>query len=60
MQIDYDAVAGVLKEIDYKGYFTLEADAYLKKYAKDDVCKGVKKMAESAKRLAAMFEKESL
>ena len=57
---DIGEIVSALKEIGYGGYFTLEADAYLKKYAKDDVCKGVKKMAESAKRLAAMFEKESL
>ena len=60
MKIDFGEIVSALKEIGYGGYFTLEADAYLKKYAKDDVCKGVKKMAESAKRLAAMFEKESL
>lgn len=60
MKIDFREIVSALKEIGYGGYFTLEADAYLKKYAKDDICKGVKKMAESAKRLAAMFEKESL
>ena len=56
MDIDFCEVVKALKEIDYKGYFTLEADAYLFKYTSENVFEGVKKMAESAKRLAQMFE----
>ena len=57
MDIDFDAVAAALKKIDYKGYFTLEADSYLGAYTKDNVFEGVKKLAESARKLADMYEK---
>ena len=56
MQIDYDAVAGALKEIDYKGYFTLEADVYLNQYTPDNIMEGIKALAVSAKKLADIFE----
>lgn len=56
MAIDFDAVVKALKEIDYKGYFTLEADRYMKAYNKDDAYEGVKRLSESARRLADMFE----
>ncbi len=56
MDIDFEAVVKALKEIDYKGYFTLEADRYMKDYNKDNAFDGVKKLSESARRLADMFE----
>ena len=56
MNIDFIAVVGALKEIDYKGYFTLEADAYLKAYTKDNIINGIKNLADSARNLANMFE----
>ena len=56
MNIDFAAVVKALKEIDYKGYFTLEADAFLKDYNEDNVFEGVVKLKESAKKLADMFE----
>lgn len=56
MDIDFEAVVKALKEIDYKGYFTLEADRYMKDYNKDNAFEGVKKLSESARRLADMFE----
>lgn len=56
MAIDFDAVVKALKEIDYKGYFTLEADQYMKAYNKDNAYEGVKRLSESARRLADMFE----
>ncbi len=57
MQIDFEAVVKALKEINYSGYFTLEADCYLSDYTSENVFDGIKKMAESAKKLAQMYEK---
>lgn len=56
MDIDFDAVVDALREIGYDGYFTLEADAYLRDYTAETAFEGIQKLAESAKRLAAMFE----
>ncbi len=57
MDIDFNAVADALREIKYSGDFTLEADAYLKNYTPENIFEGIKKMADSAKRLAEMFER---
>ncbi|MBR3594150.1 MAG: sugar phosphate isomerase/epimerase [Clostridia bacterium] len=57
MSIDFDAIVRALKEINYKGYFTLEADTFLKDYNEDNVFSGVVKLSESAKKLADMFER---
>lgn len=56
MNINFGEVVGALKEIGYSGYFTLEADQYLSKYTTENVFCGVKKLAESAKKLSDMFE----
>ena len=57
MDIDFIAIVKALKEIDYKGYFTLEADQYMKSYNKDNAFDGVVKLRESATRLADEFDK---
>ena len=57
MNIDFDSMVKGLKEINYKGYFTLESICYLEKFNSDNILQGLKDMAESAKRLALMFEK---
>ena len=49
-----DGVVKALKEIGYDGYFTLEADAYLATV--DDKLAGIKALADSARRLADMFD----
>lgn len=56
MEIDFAAIVKALKEIGYNGYFTLEADQFLKDYDKDNVFAGVQKLQQSARRLADMFE----
>lgn len=56
MDIDFAAVVDALREIGYDGYFTLEADAYLRDYTAETAFEGIQKLAASAKRLAAMFE----
>lgn len=58
MNIDFEKVVRALKKIGYNGYFTLEADAYLSScgYTPENVFEGIKNLADSAKKLADMFE----
>lgn len=56
MNIDFDKVVRALKKINYDGYFTLEADRYLENHTAENVLDGIKNLAESAKRLAAMYD----
>ena len=56
MDIDFMPIIKALKEIDYKGYFTLEADCYLKAYNSDNVLDGIKNLADSAKKLVEMYD----
>lgn len=51
MNIDFAAVARALKEVGYKGYLTLEADAYLKQYTPETALEGIRQLALSARRL---------
>ena len=57
MKIEFVAVVQALKEIGYKGYLSLEANSYLKEYKEENVFEGIKALAESAKRMAKLFEK---
>lgn len=57
MNIDFDAVIKALKDINYQGYLTLEADAHMKQFDETTAMQGVKILYESAKRLKEMFEK---
>ncbi|MBR4888713.1 MAG: sugar phosphate isomerase/epimerase [Clostridia bacterium] len=56
MNIDFAEIVKALKEMNYEGYFTLEADAFLKDYNEENVFEGVLKLKESARKLADMFE----
>ena len=56
MSIDFDAVVSALKEIDYKGYFTLEADQYLSAYSEENIFEGICSLYASVRKLADMFE----
>ncbi len=56
MNIDFQKVVKALKDIDYKGYFTLECSYYLAGADKEDVIPGIKNLALSAKKLALMFD----
>ena len=57
MSMNYEEVVKALKDVNYQGYFTLEADTHLKKYDDENIYAGIKEMAESTRKLAAMFEK---
>ncbi|MBE7050921.1 MAG: sugar phosphate isomerase/epimerase [Ruminococcaceae bacterium] len=56
MDIDFNPVVKALKDINYSGYFTLEADQYLNVYDSDNVFEGIKELSQSARKLADMFE----
>ena len=56
MSIDFVSVVKALKDINYQGYFTLEADQYLKAYTEATVFEGIKNLADSARKLATMYE----
>ena len=57
MDIDFTCVVKALKQINYSGWFTLEADQYLAtNYAEGNVQQGVRELADVARRLADMFE----
>ena len=59
MNIDFNAMVKALKEVDYKGDMTLESDAYLHYFCKDNqdkVYEGIKNLADAAKKLVEMFK----
>lgn len=56
MDIDFEAVIDALVRIDYKGYLTLEADRYLSAYDTENIFDGIKRLADSARRLSDMYE----
>ena len=56
MKIDFVPIVKALHDIGYTGYFTLEADAYLKSFTPENAFAGVQNLAAAAKRMAGMFE----
>lgn len=56
MQVDFDAMVKALREINYEGFLTLEADAYLRScgYTSENVFEGIKNLAEAAMKLREM------
>ncbi|MBQ8393339.1 MAG: sugar phosphate isomerase/epimerase [Clostridia bacterium] len=59
MDINWEEVVGALKQINYKGVFTLEADAHIRTTAKteEEVLREIANLKRAARRLADMFEK---
>ncbi len=55
--IDFESIICALKEINYDGDFTLEANCFLGDYTSENVFDGIKHLAASARKLADMFEK---
>lgn len=55
MSIDFDEIVKALKEIGYAGWLTLESGTYMTQFDASTVFQGVCDMAESARRLNAMF-----
>ena len=56
MDIDFPPIVRALKQIGYKGWFTLEVDQHLPKFDADSIETGIAQMADAARRLAKMFE----
>ena len=55
MDIDWEAVTKALADANYSGYFTLEADVYLNDFTEENLLQGCKNLADSARKLAAMY-----
>ena len=58
MNMDFEAIAKALKEIDYKGEFTLECGTYLKDYNAENLLSGLKDMAKAVTRFGKMVVSE--
>ena len=56
MKIDFVPIVKALGDINYSGYFTLEADRYMEAYNKENAFYGVQELAKSVRKLADMFE----
>jgi sugar phosphate isomerase/epimerase len=56
MNIEWEPIAKALKDIDYQGYLTLEADRYLSDYNKDTALAGLCELAKSVRRLEKMIK----
>ena len=56
MEMDWVAIAKALKDINYQGYLTLEADQYLNIFNSDNVFGGVCDLAKSARRLEQLIK----
>jgi sugar phosphate isomerase/epimerase len=57
MNIDFNPIVKTLKEIDYKGYFTLECDYYIPNDADEEtVKKKLKDLSNAARKLANYFD----
>ena len=57
MKMNWDAITKALGEIDYKGDFTFEADAFLGRFDEETVPAAVNFMAAIGRRLIAKIEK---
>ena len=56
MNMDFNAIAKALKDINYGGELTLEADRYLSAYNKENVFDGVCELAKSARKLEELIK----
>lgn len=57
MKIDYDPILRALKEVNYAGFFTLEADCYLSGFEDASLTQAVQNMQRAARELADRFER---
>ncbi len=56
MAIDFGNIIDALKQVHYSGDLTLEAERYLQDRTEDTIFEGIIELAESARKLADMFE----
>ena len=57
MKIECEPIVRALKEINYSGYFTLEAVAYLNKYDETNIMTGLKDLYVAVRKLADLYER---
>lgn len=57
MLVDFEAIAKALKEINYDGYLTLEAVSYLSAYREKTLGEGLKKLAQSVRKIDDLMKK---
>lgn len=57
LKIDFTEIVKALKQSGYNGYFTLEADQFLRDYTDSTVFEGIKQLADTAKKLADLYER---
>ncbi len=55
MKIDFEEIVKALKDIDYKGELTLEANRYMENFTEDNAFEGVKDLYNAVDRLRRMF-----
>ena len=58
MDIDFGPIAEALKEIDYRGYYTLEACNFLKEDTEENLLNGMIQLADSVRRFAEMCHRD--
>ncbi len=56
MDIVWEPIADALKRVGYSGWYTLEADAYLRDFSDEDTFEGVKKLHAAAEKFEKMCE----
>ncbi len=56
MEMDFGKIAAALKKINYRAYFTLEADKYLGIYDNESLHIGIENLARAARELCDMYE----
>ncbi len=56
MDMDFEKIVKALKKIDYKGYFTLEADQYIGKCDEETTFKRIVDLKNAVRKMADMFE----
>ncbi len=56
-RVDFDAIVKALKSIDYKGWFTLEANGFTRMLTQDTYVAGLKTMCDTINKIEQMFLK---
>ena len=57
MALDFETIVEALRKTGYSGYFTLEAKSFLSAYTRENLFDGMRKLQESATKLAEMFDR---
>ena len=55
MKVDFEEIVRALKDINYKGYLTLEATRYIENFTEENAFEGVKDLYNAVDRMRKMF-----